>query len=86
MFTALAVVLALWRMRLAPLFWLVPTLGLLSTVPHALLVWDGDWVELARHSVLVAILLRASLLMLVFFVLDRFLSSRRPADRLQSAA
>jgi len=76
MLTALAVVLALWRMGLAQLFWLVPTLGLLSTVPHALLVWDGDWVELARHSVLVAILLRVSLLMLVFFVLDRLVSSR----------
>lgn len=80
MLVALVAVLALWRLRLARLFWLVPTLCLLSTVPHAILVWDGDWVELARHSVLVAILLRLSLLLLVFFVLDELVRSWREND------
>lgn len=54
--------------------WWVPAVALVLQVPHALVVYHGDTLEVPRHAMLVAITTRLALLMLALLVLDRVLS------------
>ena len=56
--------------------WLVPVVALAVQVPHALVVYHGDTLEVPRHAMLVAITSRLALLMLALMVLDRVLELR----------
>jgi hypothetical protein len=56
--------------------WLVPAVALVAQVPHALVVYHGDTLEVPRHAMLVAITTRLALLMLALLALDRLLEAR----------
>lgn len=56
--------------RLPRLVWLVPMALIVSTVPHAILVWHGDGLEAERHSVSLAVMARLGVLLMLVFVLD----------------
>ncbi len=68
--------------------WLVPAVALAVQVPHALVVYHGDTLEIPRHAMLVAITTRLALLMLALLALDRLLETARGRmfDGRQSAA
>jgi hypothetical protein len=76
---AAAAVLA-WR-GLAEAVWLVPGVILLSTYPHLLVVWHLSGVEVDRHALEAALLLRLALLLLVLLCLDVLVSPRRGSAR-----
>jgi hypothetical protein len=67
---------AAWRgdMRLACI---VPVGLLLSTIPHALVIWHGSGLELPRHALSLAVLFRVGILLLLFFSIDALLTGRR---------
>ena len=50
--------------------WVVPSLLLASTLPLAVIVWDGDPVGVGRHSLQVAVFARIGFWLLVLCVLD----------------
>jgi hypothetical protein len=50
--------------------WIVPAAALAATVPEAILVWDGEPIEIARHALLVGQTMRIALLILTFFLAD----------------
>jgi hypothetical protein len=56
--------------------WLVPLALLLTTYPHFLVVWHQSGIEVDRHALEAAILLRIALLLLILFAIDRALSNR----------
>jgi hypothetical protein len=66
------------------LVWTVPLLVLASTIPHALLVWDGDDASMGRHALILAVLLRVALFLLSLMLVDAYLQSRneKPAKLL----
>jgi hypothetical protein len=70
MIAALAVAVASWRARYADRTWLVPVLMLISTVPLAVIVYDGDAREVERHSLMVTITARLSVVLLGLFFVD----------------
>jgi hypothetical protein len=80
---AVAAAVLAWR-GLATAVWLVPGTILLSTYPHLLVVWHLSGVEVDRHALEAALLLRLALLLLVLLCLDAVLSRRR-AQRVPSA-
>jgi hypothetical protein len=49
--------------------WLVPVGVILLQLPHALLVYHGDTLEVARHAIVMAIMLRLGILLLALLVL-----------------
>jgi len=55
--------------------WLVPAVALAVQVPHALVVYHGDTLEVPRHAILVAITTRLALLLLLLLALDRALEA-----------
>ena len=57
--------------------WLVPAAALAVQVPHAMVVYHGDTLEVPRHAMLVAITTRLALLILAVLALDRALEARR---------
>ena len=57
--------------------WLVPAFALAVQVPHALVVYHGDTLEVPRHAMLVAITTRLALLILALLALDRALETWR---------
>ena len=66
--------------------WLVAIALILLEIPHALLVYHGDTLEIPRHAILMAIMLRLGTLMLALFALGALiealaerLAARRPA-------
>ena len=64
--------------------WLVAIALILLEIPHALLVYHGDTLEIPRHAILMAIMLRLGLLLLALFALGALieaLSERRAARR-----
>jgi hypothetical protein len=67
---------AAWRasFRLA---WVVPAGLILTTIPHALVVWHGSGIELDRHAISVALLFRLAILLLLFFSVDALLTERQ---------
>jgi hypothetical protein len=73
--------------------WLVPIGLILLEIPHALLVYHGDTLEIPRHAILMAIMLRLGVLMLALFavgaLLERLVEQVRapaPAETSASAA
>jgi hypothetical protein len=62
--------LAVWRRLGAHRFWLVPAVALLLQLPHAVVVYEADTLEIPRHAVLVAVMTRLSLLLLALFAID----------------
>jgi hypothetical protein len=61
--------------------WIVPAVTLASTIPHAIVVWDGDPTSLGRHALLLAVLMRLSLVLLVIFIVDAAASVMREERR-----
>jgi len=57
--------------------WLAPWLILASMFAHAVVVWNSDWTELARHSLTLAVTARVSILVLVALVADELLTRKR---------
>jgi len=57
--------------------WAVPAAGLLVFYPHALMVWHAAAADLDRHSLVNAVTLRLSTLLLVVFIADAVWSSHR---------
>jgi hypothetical protein len=57
-------------------FWLVPAVALLVQLPHAIVVYQADTLEIPRHAVLVAVMTRLSLLLLALFVIDAILNRK----------
>jgi hypothetical protein len=62
-----------WDLR-----WAVPLVLVVSSVPHALLVFHADAMEVGRHSVEVAFMYRLGLLWLAVVAIDRLVTARRP--------
>ena len=79
MVIALVVLGLLTRLRVARVFWLVPTLCIVATIPYAVVVWDATPLEIARHALLVGVLGRLGLWLAVLFVVDAFLSAGKTA-------
>jgi hypothetical protein len=80
-FSVITVVVAGWaawraraHVRLASV---VPIGLLLTTIPHALVVWHGSGIELDRHSISLALLFRVAILLLLFFSVDALLTERQ---------
>ena len=66
--------------------WLVPVVLLALQPIHALVAYHGDAWEVSRHSLLVGVLTRLSLLLLALFACDAFLSRRRAEEATGSQA
>jgi hypothetical protein len=66
--------------------WLAPLALLLTTYPHFLVVWHQSGIEVDRHALEAALLLRIGLLLLALFAIDRALSSRARTAPEQSAS
>jgi hypothetical protein len=81
----LAAAVALAARGFARTIWAVPGAALLTTYPHALVVWHFSGVEVDRHALTVALTLRLALLLLVVFVADAVLDARR-RPKLSTAA
>jgi hypothetical protein len=58
------------------LVWAVPLVVLASTVPHAIIVWDGDDASTGRHALILAVLLRFGLFLISLYLLDAYLRNR----------
>ena len=56
--------------------WLVPAIMLLSTLPHAAIIWDGSATSLGRHALLLAIYVRLGLILASLYVVDGLVEYR----------
>lgn len=76
----------LFDFGLATRLWLVPLLGLAATLPLSLVIWNGDQLGLDRHSLVIGLIARLSVLLLTLFMLDAFASrvTERRAARLRA--
>ena len=50
--------------------WAIPVLAMLVLIPYASLIWYGDAFDVARHALLVKVVLRLSPLLLAVFLID----------------
>jgi hypothetical protein len=57
--------------------WWVPVIAFAVQAPHAIVVYQGDTLEIPRHAMLVAVTTRLSLLLLAILACDRVLEARR---------
>jgi hypothetical protein len=57
--------------------WIVPVVMLVSTVPHALVAYHLSGLEVDRHALEAALLLRVGALILALFELDALLTAIR---------
>jgi hypothetical protein len=64
------------RFRASPV-WIVPVVMLVSTVPHALVAYHLSGLEVDRHALEAALLLRVGALILALFALDALLTAIR---------
>ena len=55
--------------------WLVPIGMILLEIPHALLVYHGDTLEIPRHAILMAIMLRLGVLLLALFAVGALIEA-----------
>jgi hypothetical protein len=69
---ALGVALAFGGRRV----WTVPVFALAVQVPHAMVVFHGDTLEVPRHAILVAVTTRLALLILALMAIDRVVQTR----------
>jgi hypothetical protein len=66
------------------LVWTVPLVVLASTIPHAIIVWDGDDASTGRHALILAVLVRLGLFLISLYLMDAYLENRSaPAARQQ---
>jgi hypothetical protein len=72
---AVVAMAGLMAMRLGRAVWAVPLLGLASCVPHAIILWNGADTNIGRHALLLAVLLRLSLILALVFLADAYLAS-----------
>jgi hypothetical protein len=72
--------LAAWRYLGAHRFWLVPAFALLVQLPHAIVVYQADTLEIPRHAVLVAVMTRLALLLLALFAIDAIANRKRESS------
>jgi hypothetical protein len=70
--------LVVWRWRGASPTWLVPVGALLLQIPHAIVVYQGDTLEIPRHGILVAVTVRLAILLLGLLAIGRVLEPRKP--------
>jgi hypothetical protein len=70
--------LVIWRWRGASPAWLVPVAALALQVPHAVVVYQGDTLEIPRHAILVAVTVRLAILLLAVLAIGRLLEPRKP--------
>jgi hypothetical protein len=77
--TALAAAVAL-RFRASPA-WIVPGVVLASTLPHGLVAYHLSGLEVDRHALEAAVLLRVGALILALFALDALLTGIRGPPR-----
>jgi hypothetical protein len=66
--------------------WAVPLVLIASTIPHAIYTYDADALEVGRHSMTLAILLRVGLMWLVLLAVDRVAVTRSAIDVSSSSA
>jgi hypothetical protein len=71
--------LVVWRWRGAKQTWLVPVAALLLQIPHAIVVYQGDTLEIPRHGILVAVTSRLGILLLALLVVGRIVQRPQPA-------
>ena len=76
---AVFAVLAVRRVS-ANRLWLVPLFLILSAVPHAIVVWNGDSMDTTRHALLIAVMIRLGAIILLLVALDAFLVRRTRPD------
>ena len=62
--------------------WVVPTVALVSTAPHGLIAYHLSGLEVDRHALEVAVLLRVGILLLAVFAVDSAVTALRAKDRL----
>jgi hypothetical protein len=74
-----ALAVALFELRRRT--WLVSTVLIASTLPHAVVIWTGDDASIGRHALLLAVYLRLALILLSVQLLDAYLVDRREAAR-----
>ena len=67
---AAALVLAVLAARRRRRFWVVPLAALAATLPHALLVWHSEPLELERHAVPLVVLTALAVVLLASFAVD----------------
>jgi hypothetical protein len=59
--------------------WTIPLFVLLSSIPHAIILWDGSDTSIGRHALLLAVWLRLSVFIALLFVLDGWLRRHSPS-------
>ena len=64
--------------------WIVPVVMLISTIPHGLVAYHLSGLEVDRHALEAAVLLRVGALILALFALDAFVIGIRTAGRRRS--
>jgi hypothetical protein len=71
------------RVAGAARWWIVPTAGLAMQVPHAVVVWHGDTLDVARHALVLGLSLRLCALLLALFAVSAWLDWRDgPSSRM----
>jgi hypothetical protein len=60
--------------------WAVPLVLIASTIPHGIYTYHGSALEVGRHSMTLAIMLRLGLMWLLFLAIDRVLAARARAS------
>lgn len=63
---------------------LLPALLLVTAIPNALIVWDGEPTSIARHALQASVLARLGVLLAAIFLLDMYLSRQRNTVRVGS--
>ena len=78
---AAVIAAAAWlaRLGMARPVWLVPAVATLLQLPHAVIVWHGDTIEIARHALTASVVTRLGLLVLSIFLVDAALDWRASA-------
>lgn len=76
MISGLMVLAAGVLLEVARRFWIVPGLLIGAIVPFAVIIWDATPLEVARHSLFVAVLGRLGLWLAVLFAGDAYLRAR----------
>ena len=72
--------LALIRFRSNARLALVALVGLITTVPLAIVIWNGDQLGLDRHSLVIGLVARLSVLLVFFLALDASLPQHDSAS------
>lgn len=77
--------LVAWRAGFGPL-WAVPVAALLTTIPHGLVAWHLSGLEVDRHALEVAVILRLAVLVLIVLALDAAVAALRVRARARASS